>query len=328
MLSTRLDDFVFSNPTNTNLFQIFSVIDSWSNVTFTFSNYINASLSYIFASRMKDLIFRYEDLPHSMDIRWLCEDILKSSHHPWAFQSKPAEEKNCLWFVAETLGFQFFDDGTDFGSEFYLKSEEELSQLVADWLFKESVNEFRTNTKRVLDFNNDEVEARIYDRDRLQTLFDMPISNIEHLMTSTNEFPDGLNIAEGPHYYVPNTLIELQPCTKESVEERIANECEQELKSGFDEHDLAMLNTNDSDEVKSLDIKVELDDSCENSRLNIDGKGDMNLGNDSKPSKKTIDFKAVPIPKTNIISGNQVQKTGSSNAHSTKRHRRRGRPRK
>lgn len=302
-------------------------MDSWSNVTNTFSNYTNAALSYIFANRLKDLIIKYEDLPYSMDIRWLCEDILKSSQNPWPLQSmKPVEEKNCFWFVTETIGLHYFDDN-DVSNDFYLQSEEELSQKLAEWLFNECVNEFRTNTKRVLNFE-DETGARIYDRENLSRLLDMPISNLElHFNTSSDLCPEGFSVAEGPHYYVPNSLIELQSCLKESTNNQvIANDYESELQCEFQHSDIIqsdIMNLKENDQV--LDVKIELEDFC----MNTNEENKTNGTEVVKPNQIVVDYDGVPIPKIQIISRNEVSKyEGNKNAFPTKRRKRRGRPRK
>lgn len=282
---------------------------------------------------MKDLIAKYEYVSQNVDIRWLFEDVTKSDR-----LSKPSvtaafsETENSLWFINCSFGLQYFEDNyvTD---EFYFYTEDELLQKLADWLFIECLNEFRSMTERVLELENDgKYGARIYGKEKLSTLLDLPVSDLEfQLMMSEDQFRSDINVAEGPHYYVPvPDLTELQMFKQENMETLTTNS---EPMNGFDLLDRVFQDYGDTElDNKISDIKIELNEFCAGDRRMDNCEDNVDMGDSgedaSRLSTNTMyDYEeAEIIPKLQIIGKHQAQ--ASEHVGPPVHPKRRGRPRK
>lgn len=267
---------------------------------------------------MKSLIEKYENSPNNSNIQWLYEDI--TSLHEEKSNTKK-DDKNQFWFLSESLNLHFFDESI---SDYYgYLNEDEVALKLADWLFKESLEEFRTNTKRLLCFHDgEESDFRVLNKQKLSECLDVPVTDLEMYLTSSS--PQGvfsdLCLSDGPHYYFDDSLfVELQP-----------------VKTFDGCNAIKALNNTSIDSILPDDINTSNVEVEFNSVVEEDKNGILENRTCFKGELEEIAIKCeegeneiVSVPKLQIVGRHQVKKVERSHdTYPIVQHKRRGRPRK
>jgi hypothetical protein len=217
--------------------------------------------------------------------------------------------------------------------DFFFYSDNELCEKLTDWLFVECLNEFRATTERVLQLENDgKYAARIYGKEKLSSLLDLPVSDLElQLMLSEDQFRTDINVAEGPHYYVPvPDLTELQMCKREDSGDSFAVEQltppARSATTGFDLLDTVFQDYGDTElNNKISDIKIELNEFCAGEGLMSGYEERVEMGCGECDELETM-------PKLQIISKHKGRESEHEHEHAcpttVRQQKKRGRPRK
>lgn len=265
---------------------------------------------------MRLLIEKYENSPNNTNIQWLYEDITSLREEKSSINK---DDRHEFWFLSESLNLHFFDESI---SDYYgYLDEDDVALKLADWLFKESLEEFRANTKRLLCFHDGEQsDFRVLNKQKLSECLDVPVTDLEMYLTSSS--PQGvfsdLCLSDGPHYYFDDSLfVELQPV-------RTSDGCSA-MK--------ALSNTEPQDDVNTSNIKVELNDVFEENPHRFEENRTYfkeELEEHNNPTKNEDgENETVSVPKLQIVGRHQVKKVERSHdTYPMVQHKRRGRPRK
>lgn len=342
------------NPRNTflSIFQIFSIINTWSDIEYLYSNYISAQLSDIFVGKVKLLFSKYQDFPYNHDLRWLCDDIMQEEYAP-QIGKESSYGKNAFWFFSETL------DEDSYLPKTYPAYADPVRTL-ADWLFSGSVAELKVRAKILVESQNRNEfstnnEMWTLHKDQLSAFLNVPIVNLElHLtLSSANALLVNFNISEGPHYYMPGSSItELQPTSTKEVTaaEAFEKSVAVSAATGAASRDAAgtettpmevydhfvdettlfgsidaildrFQNSRDDDEYscKLVGIKSELEDFCDARLQNTESR------RFSEPWKSAVE---TPMPKLQSRGKQEAQQQKPYEPCPNVQHKRRGRPRK
>ncbi len=287
---------------------------------------------------MDNFVNKYENCVTYTDFVRIVDNLTKNDTI-WSPSSKIKEEKHEFWFLTESLNFPEDFDSNDC---FLLEKEENLSELstqISDWLFKESIDEFRVNTVQLLRLDNKHSEVGVFDKGTLSAYLAVPEEELSFtLLTSSKESLMDINLAEGPHYsFDDSTLIELRPSN--DAEMLDLSECVQKKENipgfendqYFDLIDSVLQDIgNEKFDDRISEIKVELNDFYETDAKNFDTDIEqMNLPKRELNVEKYHSSESVHMPKLQIIGRHEVQRAKRSNSTGADgRHRKRGRPRK
>lgn len=269
---------------------------------------------------MRLLIEKYENSPNNTNIQWLYEDITSLRVEKSSINK---EDKHEFWFLSESLNLHFFDESV---SDYYgYLDEDDVALKLADWLFKESLEEFRANTKRLLCFHDGEQsDFRVLNKQKLSECLNVPVTDLEMYLTSSS--PEGvfsdLCLSDGPHYYFDDSLfVELQPV-------RTSDGC-----SAMKALNNTSIDSGLQDDVNTSNIKLELNNVFEEDPNGIPEnqtyfKEELEENNNHIKCEDG-ENETISVPKLQIVGRHQVKKVERSHdTYPIVQHKRRGRPRK
>ncbi|XP_065202698.1 uncharacterized protein LOC135833024 isoform X2 [Planococcus citri] len=341
--------------------EILSMIESWSNALYVYSNYISAALSDIFNDKMKMIISKYQYYPSNNSFKWLCDELmLNCGYNHWDhIQTHPSDE-NQFWFINETMKLHFFEEPfvTHCPYEYPGQSEEELVVMLSQWLFRESINQLQSDTKRLVLSEYDAAiseDLRVLRKEQLSSYLNKPVINLElQMKTYSNDFSFNFNVSDGPHYFIPDGFFtELHPGTK-SVHDYFPYQCgendnknevsrnfmESETSSNIDQYyddersnfdliDSIVSNkgvVNDTEYgCKLSNIKEELETYCTNDAKIMDEDSKSNASNVTIQKTEETHDKTSPVPKLQIKGRHEALK---HDTYPAVQHKKRGRPKK